>query len=97
MLATIKPAKPLFREAFMELMNDEPVFKLLKTAYYIKIVGFEAGRIQKWEDEIKNFKYVQENGKSFKPRLDYLANKIKISSEIIDNAEGEIKKFATSK
>ncbi|XBW36878.1 hypothetical protein QEN19_002457 [Hanseniaspora menglaensis] len=94
MLDKIRPAKPLFKFAFNDLLGDEHAFKMLKTAYYIKIVTFEAGRIQKWEDELKNFKYQQENNKMFKPRLEYLANKIKISSEIIDEAEAKVKEYS---
>lgn len=94
MLDKIKPAKPLFRMAFEDLLSDDSAFKLLKTAYYIKIVSFEAGRIQKWEEEIKNFKYQQENQKMFRPRLEYLANKIKLSCDIIDQAEAQIKEYS---
>lgn len=94
MLDKIRPAKPLFRLAFDDLMKDEYAFKLLKAAYYIKIVAFEAGRIKKWEEELKNFKYQQENNKMFKPRLEYLANKIKISSDIIDESEAKVKEYS---
>ena len=52
-LQEIRPAKPLYRAAFTYLINDPELAKVLKTRYLLKVVGFETGRIKKWEEELK--------------------------------------------
>lgn len=94
-LRTIYPAKPLYRTAFKNLVNDPQTFKVLETAYLFRLISFETGRIQKFEEELKGFNYYSDP-KLFKSRLDYLANKIKVSSEVVIKAESDIKKFASS-
>lgn len=93
MLKEIFPAKPLYRAAFQYLVNDPDLSTILKTRYLLKVVGFEAGRIKKWEEELRP---LGKSGdpKMFKSRLTYLAKKIDASSAVIDKCEEEIKNLS---
>lgn len=92
-LKEIFPAKPLYRAAFQYLVNDPDLSTILKTRYLLKVVGFEAGRIKKWEEELRP---LGKSGdpKMFKSRLTYLAKKIDASSAVIDKCEEEIKNLS---
>ncbi|QLL30225.1 hypothetical protein HG536_0A00420 [Torulaspora globosa] len=92
-LKEIQPAKPLFRAAFQYLVHDSDLSTILKTRYLLKVVGFETGRIKKWEEELRPL------GKSgdpklFKSRLAYLSKKIEASSAAIDECEEQIKELS---
>lgn len=95
-LKEIQPAKPLFRAAFQYLVHDSELSTILKTRYLLKVVGFETGRIKKWEEELRPL------GKSgdpklFKSRLAYLSKKIEASSVVIDQCEDQIKELSQKK
>ncbi|CAI4049163.1 hypothetical protein N7582_004604 [Saccharomyces uvarum] len=92
-LQEIRPAKPLYRAAFTYLINDAELSKVLKTRYLLKVVGFETGRIKKWEEELKPLGKVPDQ-KLFKSRLDYLSGKINASNAVINKCEEEIKKLS---
>ena len=92
----IRPAKPLFRAAFNYLVNDAQLSTVLKTRYLLRVVAFETKRIQKWEEELFPLNNLA-NQKPFESRLDYLSKKIKLSSEVIDRCESEIKELSTKK
>lgn len=92
-LKEIQPAKPLYRAAFQYLVHDSQLSTILKTRYLLKMVGFETGRIKKWEEELRPL------GKSgdpklFKSRLAYLSKKIDASSAVIDQCEEQIKELS---
>lgn len=89
----ILPAKPLFRAAFQYLVSDPELSTILKTRYLLKVVGFEAGRIKKWEEELRPLGKANDP-KMFKSRLTYLAKKIDASSAVIDQCEEEIKRLS---
>ena len=92
----IRPAKPLFRAAFNYLVKDPQLSTVLKTRYLLRVVAFETKRIQKWEEELLPLNHLMDQ-KPFKPRLNYLSKKIKLSSEVIDKCESEIKELSMKK
>lgn len=89
-LKDIRPAKPLFKAAFQYLLSNGELSTVLKTRYYLKVIGFENGRIKKWEEELPQLGKIKDP-KIFKSRVDYLSGKISLSSEVINNCEKEIK------
>ncbi|CAL9733772.1 mitochondrial escape protein 2 [Monosporozyma servazzii] len=95
-LQDIRPAKPLFRAAFNYLVNDAKLSTVLKTRYLLRVVAFETGKIKKWEEELFPLNNIADQ-KLFKHRLEYLSGKIKISSDIIDQCEAEIKELSKRK
>ncbi|CAL9729296.1 mitochondrial escape protein 2 [Monosporozyma unispora] len=92
-LQDIRPAKPLFRAAFSYLVNDAKLSTVLKTRYLLRVVAFETGKIKKWEEELFPLNNLVDQ-KLFKSRLEYLSGKVKISSDIIDKCEAEIKELS---
>lgn len=66
---------------------------MLKTRYLLKVVGFETGRIKKWEEELNLWGKVPDQ-KLFKTRLDYLSGKINASNAVITKCEEEIKNLS---
>ena len=94
-LKEIRPAKPLFKAAFQYLLEDQELSIVLKTRYYLKVIGFENGRIKKWEEELPQLGKIKDP-KLFKARVDYLSGKITLSSDVIDNCEKMIKELSLS-
>ncbi|KAH3680764.1 hypothetical protein WICMUC_000115 [Wickerhamomyces mucosus] len=92
-LKDIIPAKPIYRAAFNNLVEDKNLSKILETSYLLKIVKFESDRIAKFEEELQKFGFMA-NSKDFKNRIDYLATKIEASNKVILKAEEDIKKFS---
>ncbi|SCU98854.1 LAMI_0F16490g1_1 [Lachancea mirantina] len=89
-LKDITPAKPLFLAAFQSLTKDSKLAPVLETAYLLRVINFETGRIKGWEEELRSLGKVSDQ-KIFKSRLNYLANKIDASGATIDDCEGKIK------
>ena len=94
-LKEIRPAKPLFKAAFQYLLGDQELSTVLKTRYYLKVIGFENGRIKKWEEELPQLGKIKDP-KLFKSRVDYLSGKITLSSDVINNCEKMIKELSQS-
>lgn len=92
-LQNIRPAKPLYRAAFNYLVTDPTLSTVLKTRYLLKVIAFENKRIQNWETELRPLSKVPDQ-KMFKPRLEYLSGKIKLSSSVIKQCEEDIKKLS---
>lgn len=92
-LKNIYPAKPIFRAAFLNIVNDENIYKILETSYLLKLIKFEADKIAKFEQEIGQLAYVA-GQREFRNRVLYLADKIEASNKTIVNAEDQIKAFS---
>lgn len=95
-LQEIRPAKPLFRAAFNYLVNEAKLSTILKTRYLLRVVAFETGKIRKWEEELMPLNNIIDQ-RLFKSRLEYLSGKMKISSDIINKCENEIKELSKKK
>ena len=92
-LKDIRPAKPLFKAAFQYLLENQELSTVLKTRYYLKVIGFENGRIKKWEEELPQLGKIKDP-KLFKARVDYLSGKITLRSDVINNCEKMIKELS---
>ncbi|ODV95597.1 hypothetical protein PACTADRAFT_42226 [Pachysolen tannophilus NRRL Y-2460] len=88
----IRAGKPLFKASFNNLISDEKIFKEIEIKYNFQLIGFENDRISGWVEEINKFGEYGDlsNSKIYKPRLEYLAEKIRLSTEAIINAEKQI-------
>ncbi|CEP20458.1 unnamed protein product [Cyberlindnera jadinii] len=91
-ICDIRPAKPLFRAAFKNLLDDSNTYSVLETAYLYRLIAFETGKIQKWEKELESLAWYT-NKREFNSRMQYLANKIEGSNSTILDAEEQIKKL----
>lgn len=80
-LAKISTGRPLFKAAFQNIINDKHIWKLYETDYINALIGVEAAKIQKMEDELeKIYKIGKVDG-----RIDYLSKKIEASNtKIVD-------------
>lgn len=94
-LKEIRPSKPLYKAAFRNLIADAELSHVLKTSYLLRVVGFETGRIKKWEEELKTLGKVSDQ-KIFRTRLSYLAKKIDGSNAVIDSCERQIAEISKS-
>lgn len=88
----VRPAKPLFRAAFRNLLEDPRTANVLETAYLYRVISFETTKIQKWEQELGSLSWYT-NKKEFNNRIQFLANKIEVSNQTILDSEAKIKKL----
>lgn len=93
LIKSIVPGKPLFKSSFQNLCHDPLLYKDLEIKYNLELISFENKRIAKWVEEINKFGEFSDlsSNKIFKPRLEYLADKIKLSTDSITGAEKLIK------
>ncbi|ONH70023.1 Mitochondrial escape protein 2 [Cyberlindnera fabianii] len=92
-LCEVRPAKPIFKAAFKNLLREgSQIANVLETAYLNKIITFETARIQKFEKELESLAYCT-GKKEFNGRLQYLAGKIDACNNNILKAEDDIKKI----
>jgi negative regulator of sigma E activity len=91
-ICEIRPAKPIFKAAFKNLLEDTRTANVLETAYLYRLISFETAKIQKWEQELGSLSWFT-NKKEFNNRIQYLANKIEVSNQTILDAEAKIKKL----
>ncbi|VEU20098.1 DEKNAAC100995 [Brettanomyces naardenensis] len=85
----VKPAKPLYGEAFREMIADKSIYNSMESDYLKTLISQETAKVSKMEDEVARFQGVEES-RLFKDRLQYLAGKIAVSTQLISKWEKEM-------
>lgn len=89
-LSSISTGRPLYREAFKNLVYDDNIFKIYESDYFADLIQIENNKIAKLEDEISKISHISDL-KLLKNRLDYVQEKIAASTQNIINYESCIK------
>lgn len=91
-LNTVSTGRPLYREAFKNLIEDDQIFKIFESEYYGDLIAIENTKIAKFEEEISKISRLSDLN-MLKSRLDYVQEKIIQSTDKIRTYEGRVKEI----
>lgn len=91
-LSSIAAGRPLFKEAFKNLVNDHEVFRVYETDLCYKLISLETMKIANFEDEVEKVSKLRDLD-IVKTRLKYIQEKITASTENVKLYEERIKEI----
>lgn len=95
-LRTVLTGRPLYREAFKNLVADHNIYKIYESDYYADLILIESAKIAKLEDEISKVSNLSDM-KLLKTRLEYIQDKIAVSTGKIVEYEAQVSQIDSAK